>query len=55
MRDYGYTHYHVEMSKLVREGFMSRDRALQNLDMEFSDEMLNEILGVLNLNVEHIR
>jgi hypothetical protein len=55
MRDYGYTHYHVEMSKLVREGTMSRDEALRNLNMDFDDTMLNNILGVLDLNVEHIR
>ncbi len=55
MRDYGYTHYHVEMSKLVREGVMSRDEALRNLNMDFDDSMLNNILGVLDLNVEHIR
>ena len=55
MRDYGYTHYHVEMSKLVREGTLSRDEALRNLNMDFDDSMLNNILGVLDLNVEHIR
>ena len=54
MRDYGYTHYHVEMSKLVRQGVMSRDEALKNLNMEFEDGFLNEILGVLDLNTGHI-
>jgi hypothetical protein len=50
MRDFGYTHYHVEMSKLVREGVMSRDEALKNLDMNFSDELLDGILGGLQLS-----
>ncbi len=55
MRDYGYTHYHVEMSKMVREGVLSRDEALRNLNMEFDDELLNGILGVLDLDVGAIR
>ncbi len=54
MRDYGYTHYHVEMSKMVREGELSRDEALLNLKTDFDESLLNEILGVLDLNVEHI-
>ena len=55
MRDYGYTHYHVELSKMIREGTVSREDAMKNLNMEFSDEMLNGILGKLNLTVEAIR
>ena len=55
MRDYGYTHYHVEMSKLVREGVMSRDEALRNLKMDFDDALLSDILGRLDLGVEAIR
>jgi len=55
MRDFGYTHYHVEMSKLVREGVMSRDEALKNLDMNFSDKLLDGILGELDLTQKDIR
>jgi len=54
LRDYGYTHYHVEMSKLVREGELSRDEAMRNLKTDFEPSFLNEILGVLDLTVEHI-
>lgn len=54
MRDYGYTHYHVEMSKLVREGVMSRDEALKNLEMQFSEGMLDGILGELGLSGKDI-
>ncbi len=43
MRDYGYTHYHVEMSKLIREGLLSREEALKNLEVNFSKELLNSI------------
>jgi hypothetical protein len=55
MRDYGYTHYHVEMSKLVRQGVVSRDEAMKNLNGQFDDTLLNEILGVLDLDVSAIR
>jgi hypothetical protein len=55
MRDYGYTHYHVEMSKLVRQGTVTREEALANLKDEFDDELLNGILGVLDLDVSAIR
>ncbi len=55
MRDYGYTHYHVEMSKMIREGAMSREDALENLEMDFDDLLMNEILGKLDLTVENIR
>lgn len=55
MRDYGYTHYHVEMSKLIREGLMTREDALKNLSTDFSDQLLGEILAKLGLTVEDIR
>ncbi len=55
MRDYGYTHYHVEMSKLVREGQLSRDEALQHLDMDFDDALLANILSELDLGLEAIQ
>ena len=43
MKYYGYTHYHVEMSKLIREGMMARDEALRLLEIRFDEETLNEI------------
>ena len=55
MRDYGYTHYHVEMSKLVRQGVVSRMDAVQHLEVDFDDELLNGILGKLDLTVQDIR
>jgi len=48
MKNYGYTHYHVEMSKLIREGLLSREEALKNLEVNFSPELLNSIAGKLN-------
>jgi hypothetical protein len=44
MKDYGYTHYHVEMSKLIREGLMTRDEALRLLEPNYSPELLRGIL-----------
>lgn len=55
MRDYGYTHYHVEMSKLVREGVMSRDEALKNLETDFSEELLGGILSTLDLSTTDVK
>ena len=43
LRDYGYTHYHVEMSKLVRQGLMTRDEALELLRFEAPEETLSEV------------
>lgn len=41
LKTYGYTHYHVEMSKLIREGLMTRDEALEQLKADFPAELLN--------------
>jgi hypothetical protein len=37
LKHYGFTHYHVEMSKLIRLGLMSRDEALRRLEPDFGD------------------
>lgn len=55
MRDYGYTHYHVEMSKMVREGVISREEALKNLETDFSPEMLSGILKKLELSIGAVK
>jgi hypothetical protein len=47
MRHHGYTHYHVEASKMIREGLLSRPEALRLLEMDFDLELLNEIAGKL--------
>jgi hypothetical protein len=43
MRDYGYTHYHVEMSKMIRMGVTSREDALRDLQMNIQKAQLNAI------------
>ena len=43
MEHYGYTHYHVEMAKMIRQGAMSRDQALGDLEINFDKDFLNSI------------
>jgi hypothetical protein len=43
LRSYGYTHYHVEMSRQIRQGEMSREQALELLRVDFDRDLLNEI------------
>lgn len=54
LKNYGYTHYHVEMSKLVRQGLMTREEALKHLEVNFSEELLKEIAAGcgVDLNVD---
>lgn len=44
MRHYGYTHYHIEMSKLIREGELSREEALSMLKLNFDKNLIDGIL-----------
>lgn len=43
LKHYGYTHYHVEMSKLIREGLLTRDQALKDLEWTLSEEAIAQI------------
>ena len=43
MKHYGYTHYHVEMSKMIRAGLMTREEALRDLEIDFDTDLLNRI------------
>lgn len=47
MKNFGYTHYHVEMSKLIRESLMTREEALKLLETNFDQELLDSILKKL--------
>lgn len=51
MKHYGYTHYHVEMSKLIREGRMTREEALERLRADFAPEFLDSIAARLGQKV----
>jgi len=48
LKYFGYTHYHVEMAKLIREGLLSREEALQNLRINFDRQLLNDIAKKLD-------
>lgn len=54
MKKHGYTHYHVEMSKLIREGLMTREDALEKLKINFSEEVLDEVAKKLNCKIEDV-
>jgi Queuosine biosynthesis protein QueC len=43
VKNFGYSHYHVEMSKQIRQGIMTRDEALELLKLDFDEELLNKI------------
>jgi tRNA(Ile)-lysidine synthase TilS/MesJ len=43
LKDHGYTHYHIELSNLIRRGEISREEALKKLETEFSPSFLNDI------------
>jgi predicted PP-loop superfamily ATPase len=48
LRYYGYTHYQVEMSKLIRMGKLLRSEALEDLKIDFDKDLLNKIAGNLD-------
>ena len=48
MQYFGYTHYHVEMSKLIRLGQLDREEALNKLKINFDKELLNKITQKLD-------
>ncbi len=52
MRYYGYTHYHVEMSKLIRQGLMTRAEAIELLRLEVNQATLDDIGARLGCRVE---
>lgn len=52
IKNFGYAHYNVEMSKMIREGLMTRDDALKLLEINFDEKLLqdvaNRVCGVNN-------
>lgn len=50
LKHYGYTHYHVEASKLIRENILTRDEAMEQLKLNFDSEELIKIARELGLN-----
>lgn len=54
LKDYGFSHYHIEMSKLIRVGELTREEALSLLTIDFKREdivkIVDEILKKLGCN-----
>ncbi len=48
IKHFGYTHYHVEMTKLIREGLLTRQEALEALKINFDKELLNSVAKKLD-------
>jgi hypothetical protein len=48
LRDFGFTHYHVEMSKLIRQGAIRREDALKDLEFQVSQNDINQIAQKLD-------
>lgn len=50
--DTGYTHYHIEMSKLIRLGELSREEALSMLEINFDLNLVNSVLSKIGCRLE---
>ncbi|NLB35512.1 MAG: hypothetical protein GX817_06845 [Elusimicrobia bacterium] len=52
IKHFGYTHYHVEMSKLIRAGLLPRKEALEALKLNYSEDLLNRVKEQLGITKE---
>jgi len=52
IKHFGYTHYHVEMSKLIRQGLLTREEAIKDLEINFDIGLLNSIAKKLDYTFE---
>lgn len=52
MKNYGYTHYHIEESKLIRRGEVTKEDALKRLAVNFDRNFLNNICQKVGCNLE---
>lgn len=53
LKNHGYTHYHVEMSKHIREGKMTRDKALEELRFSIAEELLDEVAKQVGVTLKN--
>lgn len=51
---YGYSHYHIEMSKMIRLGMVTRKEALEALEIDYGAELLDPILARLDLTFDDL-
>jgi len=52
VKHFGYAHYHVEASKMIRELMMTREEALDELEIDFDKDVLNKIAKDLDYKFE---
>ena len=52
VKNFGYAHYHVEASKMIRELMITREEALKELEMDFDKDLLNAIAKDLDYRFE---
>lgn len=52
LKNYGYTHYHIELSKLIRLGEISREEALKLLEFNYDIGFMNSILGPIGCKLD---
>ncbi len=50
LKHFGYTHYHVEASKLIREGVITREEALEQLKLNFDKKTLQDVAGKMGID-----
>jgi hypothetical protein len=48
VKNFGYSHYHIEMSNMIRLGVVTREEALEHLAMDYGEEVLGDILAKLD-------
>lgn len=51
LKHYGYTHYHVEQSKLIRENLQTRQEALKMLEFDYPREFLASLAARLGVDL----
>lgn len=52
MKHFGYTHYHVEMSKMIRQGMLTRQEALRDLQFSVHGDVIREIAHKLDYELK---
>lgn len=53
--NFGYSHYHIEMSNLIRLGMITREEAIALLEIDYDKEILSPILEKLDCKMEDIK
>jgi len=53
--NFGYSHYHIEMSNLIRMGMITREEALTLLEVDYDSEILDPILEKLDCKMEDLK